>query len=62
MVPYAVGGERLQLIVHDQPAVMQQPADQCRLAVVDRPAGDQTKQVLRLASARTAPASGLHQK
>ncbi len=37
--------ERLQLVVEDQRAVVQQPADQGRFAVIDRPAGQKAQQV-----------------
>jgi hypothetical protein len=41
-----VGLERRQLVVEDEPALVEQPADQRALAVVDAPAGDEAQQVL----------------
>ena len=44
----AVGLERRQLVVEDLLAVVEQPPDQGRLAVVDAAAGDEAQQLLRL--------------
>jgi len=40
---FGVGFERLQLVFHDQPGVVEQPTDQGRLAVVDRPASQKAQ-------------------
>jgi hypothetical protein len=47
MLP-AVGLERGELVVEDLPRLVQQPADQGRLAVVDAAAGEEAQQLLRL--------------
>jgi len=44
----AVGLERRELVVEDLPRLVQQPADQGRLAVVDAAAGEEAQQLLRL--------------
>jgi hypothetical protein len=47
-----VGFERRQLVLEDHLAVVEQPADQRRLAVVDRAAGDEAQQALVLVGLR----------
>ena len=47
-----VGGERFELVVEQQAAIVEQPADQGRLAVVDAAAGDEPEQRLRAAVGR----------
>jgi hypothetical protein len=47
-VAQAVGFERRQLVVQQQPGVVQQAPDQRALAVVDAAAGDETQQLLAL--------------
>ena len=42
----AVGGKRGELVLAQQPAVMQQASDQHRLAVIDRAAGKEPQQHL----------------
>ena len=44
----AVGLERSHLVVEDLPGLVEQPADQRRLAVVDAAAGDEAQQLLAL--------------
>ena len=45
--------QRRQLILEDQLAVVQQPADQGRLAVIDRAAGEKAQQVLAFGRAES---------
>ena len=49
----AVARQRLQLILIDHLAVVQEPADQRRFSVVDRAAGDEAQLILALGSCRT---------
>jgi len=44
--------EGCELIVENQFRFVQQPADERRLAVIDRPAGDETQQALALVRAQ----------
>ena len=53
-VPPAVGLQRRELVVEDLPRLVQQPADQRRLAVVDAAAGDEAQQLLRCCAASQA--------
>ena len=53
--------QRLELVVEDQRAVVQQPADQRRFAVIDRPAGQKAQQV-PVAGAKAGVARNCHQK
>ena len=46
-VPPAVGGERGEHVFRDLAAIEEQPADQRRLTVVDRAAGEHTQRVAR---------------
>ncbi len=50
-----------ELVVEDRAAFVEQAADQCRFAVVDRPAGQQTQQILARPNGRLAMQAG-HQK
>ena len=43
--PARLALERLELVVEDQRAIVQQPSDQGRLAVVDRAAGQKAQQI-----------------
>ncbi len=54
--------QRLELVVKDQRAVVQQPADQGRFAVVDRPAGQKPQQVALARLRRPPDAAIRHQK
>ncbi len=45
---FEIGLERLQMILEDQLRFIEQPPDQCRLAVIDAAAGDEAQQVLVL--------------
>jgi len=45
-VALAVGLQRCELVVEDLLRLVQQPADQRRLAVVDAAAGDEAQQLL----------------
>ena len=47
-MPFAVGFERGQLVVENLLGLVQQPADQRGLAVVDAAAGDEAQQLLSL--------------
>ena len=47
-----IGLERGQLVLEDHLAIVQQPADQRRFAVVDAAAGDEAQQALVLVLAR----------
>src|SRR5262245_15448725 len=46
------GGERFELIVEQELRLIEQAADQRRLAVIDRAAGDNAQQALALLSAQ----------
>lgn len=58
----AVARERGELILEDPLAVVQQPPDQGRLAVVDRAAGDEAQLVLDPGRMRFSKNGGVHQK
>ena len=49
-----VGFERRELILEDHPAVVQQPSDKGRFAVIDGAAGDEAQQALLLVLAEIA--------
>jgi hypothetical protein len=44
-VPLRIRLQRIELVLVDQVAVVEQPPDQSRLAVVHAPAGDEAEQV-----------------
>ena len=47
-VPFAVALQRVQLVVEDLLALVEQPSDQRRLAVVDAAASDEAQELLLL--------------
>ena len=53
--------QRAELVVEDRTALVEQPADQRRFAVVDRPAGSETQQILARPRRRLAKRAR-HQK
>ena len=54
-VPLAVAFQRGELVVEDLLALVQQPADQRRLAVIDAAAGDEAQKLLALLLAPAIP-------
>ena len=54
--------QRRELILEDQLGVVQQPADQRRLAVIDRAAGDEAQQILGVTGAKRTLETEVHQK